>query len=115
VPSGKLKQPLGMQGVSVVLAGLAPGTTYHYRVVATNEFGEVAGPDQVLHTFDIESGIETCANAFVRKQVQSAQLPDCRAYELASAAFAMTSFRTSSRGKLRSLPSRSPRTGSSTH
>jgi Tol biopolymer transport system component len=37
-------------GVSEVLTGLAEGTTYHYRVVATNAIGTTAGPDQVFGT-----------------------------------------------------------------
>ena len=38
------------QGVSAVLAELAPGTTYHYRVVASNEAGEVVGKDRTFTT-----------------------------------------------------------------
>jgi phosphodiesterase/alkaline phosphatase D-like protein len=36
--------------VSAGLAGLAPGTTYHFRIVATNAVGTTAGPDQVFTT-----------------------------------------------------------------
>jgi hypothetical protein len=38
----------GVHPVSAALAGLAPGTTYHYRLVATNTIGTTAGAD---HTF----------------------------------------------------------------
>jgi plastocyanin len=35
---------------SVVLSGLAPATTYHFRLVATNEKGTVEGSDQTFTT-----------------------------------------------------------------
>jgi hypothetical protein len=36
--------------VSQEVSGLAPGTTYHYRVVAHNEAGTIYGPDSSLST-----------------------------------------------------------------
>jgi phosphodiesterase/alkaline phosphatase D-like protein len=49
-----LHGPLGEDGVShpvqIVVTGLAPGTTYHYRAVATNFSGAVKGPDQAFTT-----------------------------------------------------------------
>jgi hypothetical protein len=36
--------------LSQAISGLAPNTTYHYRVVATNEFDAEAGPDRVFET-----------------------------------------------------------------
>ena len=39
--------------VSQELSGLADGTTYHYRLVARNAAGTVAGADQVFTTVDI--------------------------------------------------------------
>jgi hypothetical protein len=36
--------------VSASITGLAPGTTYHYRVTATNSDGTVEGPDQTFTT-----------------------------------------------------------------
>lgn len=60
-------------------SGLAPGTTYHYRVVATNAVGTVVGVDQ---TFTTETAAEaSCPNEQLRTGF-SAALPDCRAYEL---------------------------------
>jgi hypothetical protein len=38
------------QGVLAALAGLAPDTTYHYRLTATNAAGTTNGPDQTLTT-----------------------------------------------------------------
>ncbi len=43
----------GLQGPVVVgqqLAGLQPGTTYHYRVLATNTLGQTIGADQTFTT-----------------------------------------------------------------
>ena len=75
-----------LANVSAFIAGLAPDTTYHYRVLAENEGGSVQGPDQTFTTlpfFPLEN--DSCPNAHVRQQTGSAHLLDCRAYELASA------------------------------
>jgi hypothetical protein len=69
----------GTTGVSVsqVISGLAPDTTYHFRVVVN---GTIAGED---HTFvfltapQLESG---CDEAL--RTGPSAHLPDCRGYEM---------------------------------
>ena len=37
--------------VTLLLSGLAPDTTYHYRVVATNADAVNEGPDHTLHTY----------------------------------------------------------------
>ena len=60
-------------------SGLASGSTYHYRVVATNELGTVYGPDQTFTTLTAEQA--ACPNEQLRGGF-SARLPDCRAYEL---------------------------------
>jgi hypothetical protein len=39
--------------VSQLVAGLAPNTTYHFRVVATNQAGEEVGPDLTFTTSSI--------------------------------------------------------------
>jgi hypothetical protein len=48
-------QPIGSDSnaypVLVHVAGLAPGTTYHFRFVAANSLGTVAGPDVKFTTF----------------------------------------------------------------
>jgi hypothetical protein len=67
------------------LLDLAQGTTYHLRVVVSNEGGTTYGPDMVVTTGRDDSA-DTCPNALVRKQTGAARLPDCRAYELVSAA-----------------------------
>lgn len=70
VPLGGAEIPAGSSGVgvSVAIAGLIPGTGYHFRVVATNPKGEATGPD----------------SAFVTFAPASPALPDARAYEQAS-------------------------------
>jgi hypothetical protein len=65
--------------------GLSFDTVYHYRVVAVNDAGTTAGPDQVFKTYAPDPGTDPCPNAQVRRQTESSLLPDCRAYELASA------------------------------
>jgi alpha-tubulin suppressor-like RCC1 family protein len=39
-----------VQAVSAVLTGLVPGTTYHYRLTATNSLGSPNGADQTFFT-----------------------------------------------------------------
>ena len=43
-------------GVSEVLKGLREGTTYHFRVVASNAIGTTRGPDQVFGTGLVAGG-----------------------------------------------------------
>ncbi len=58
---------------------LEVGGIYHFRVVAKNQWGEDASPDQTFAFFT-----PNCPNAHVRQQSGAAYLPDCRAYELVS-------------------------------
>ncbi len=85
VPDGSAGSSSGPEEVSVPLSGLQPGTTYHYRFVATNPSGTVRGSDQTFITFASPSsgGADTCPNAAYRKGL-SANLPDCRSYEMVS-------------------------------
>jgi hypothetical protein len=57
------------QPASVTLTGLAPGTAYHYRFVATSSAGTTDGPDQTFTT--VEAG-------------GLAGLPDARSFEQVS-------------------------------
>jgi hypothetical protein len=61
--------------------GLQPGVTYHYRVVAENQWGVSIGDNT---TFDYAP--PACPNDHVRQLTLSSYLPDCRAYELVSPA-----------------------------
>ena len=63
--------------------GLSPGTTYHFRVVATNGTASTEGPDRMLHTYPILVPNTDCANQAFRVG-PAANLPDCRAYEMVS-------------------------------
>jgi hypothetical protein len=47
----------GTQTFTFALQGLAPGTTYHYRILATNGFGTVYGADQTFTTGAYSSSI----------------------------------------------------------
>ncbi len=94
-----LNEALMTAGVS--LQGLAPGTTYHYRFVAASSGGgpvygvdpdgkegpkgptPTDGLEGAFTTFARPPASEPCANNAVRGG-PSANLPDCRAYELVS-------------------------------
>jgi hypothetical protein len=78
-PEGSVGEGLASRAVWAAASGLAPGTTYHFRVIATSELGEAAGPDE---TFTTETVAQTaCPNEQLRGGF-AAGLPDCRAYEL---------------------------------
>jgi hypothetical protein len=64
---------------------LKAGTLYHFRLVATNS-GGTSTDERTFTTFSTGSPNEPCLNAHVRQQTSASQLPDCRAYELVSAA-----------------------------
>jgi hypothetical protein len=72
------------------LEKLHPGTTYHYRAVATNPQsppGGTPGPDATFATpaLPTSTTAETCPNAQRRsEQPYASDLPDCRAYEMVS-------------------------------
>ena len=84
LPEGSVGEGLSSHTVWGAASGLAPGTTYHYRVVATNELAPegVAGPDRTFTTETAEQA--ACPNEALRGGF-SAALPDCRAYELVTA------------------------------
>ncbi len=79
IPNGQIPANGGPTSVSEQVEGLETGTTYHFRVVATNRWGVSTSPDT---TFDYAP--PKCPNDHVRQQTISSYLPDCRAYELVS-------------------------------
>ncbi len=78
-PEGSVGEGVESRAVWASANGLAPGSTYHYRVVAISELGTVYGPDQTFTTLTAEQ--TACPNEQVRGGF-SGRLPDCRAYEL---------------------------------
>ncbi len=67
------------QEVIAHLTELVPGVVYHFRVVATNEWGTSIGDDTTFSFFPPD-----CPNSHVRQVTGANYLPDCRAYELVS-------------------------------
>lgn len=53
----------GPQAVTVALAGLTPGTTYHYRVVGVSPSGETAGADRTFATLAADPPKVTISSA----------------------------------------------------
>lgn len=69
------------------LENLTPGSTYHFRLVATNPLGTSTGGDHTFITYAPEVGVDTCPNVLARKQTGASVTRHCRAYELVSAAY----------------------------
>ena len=75
----------GIHAATAPLAGLAPNTTYHYRISVTNTQTSqvVRGEDRVFKTTTVTPPPGPCPNESSRVG-PSAGLPDCRAYEFVS-------------------------------
>jgi hypothetical protein len=86
LPDFKLVNVHAPTTVTHLLQGLQGGTTYHYRLVATNLLGSDESGDFVFRTFPEDVIDDKCPNAQARRQTISTLLLDCRAYELVSAA-----------------------------
>lgn len=71
----------GAQHVLERLSGLAPDTTYHFRVLAENSAGTSEGLDRTFTTAPPASG---CPNEALRIEQHATYLPDCRAFEMVS-------------------------------
>lgn len=82
IPEGSAGEGFGARTVWAAASGLAPGVTYHYRIVATSKLGTVYGADQTFTTLTATQ--VACPNEEFRGGF-SAGLPDCRAYELVTA------------------------------
>jgi hypothetical protein len=77
-PSGE-----GFTEVSARISGLAPGTDYSFRLVAANATGTEAEDARSFESLQ-EPAPESCPNAAIRHQQHADQVPDCRAYEMAT-------------------------------
>jgi hypothetical protein len=78
-PSGSV-----LAQVSVALSGLQPATTYHFRLIASNESGTATpGPDRTFTTYANPLPPQPCVNDPLRSGL-GARAPDCRAYEQVS-------------------------------
>jgi hypothetical protein len=75
LPAGESSVP-----IEAPVFTLKPGTEYHMRAVVENEAGKVDGSDQTFTTLATPPK-QNCPNAPYRVGY-SAQLPECRAYEL---------------------------------
>jgi hypothetical protein len=89
VPDGEIAAGVTPVSVNALATQLQPGTTYHYRILASNTqspAGGTPGRDQTFTTpAEPGSAPETCPNAQARTEQPYGQaLPDCRAYELVS-------------------------------
>jgi hypothetical protein len=81
VPDPGIGATPGNQEVTLELQNLEARTTYHFRVVAQNNFGKTVTGDQSFGFYP-----PGCPNATERQETASNHVPDCRAYELVSPA-----------------------------
>ncbi len=84
VPDGSAGSGSTVVNVSHELSGLQAGSTYHFRIVATNGSGSSEGVDHVFKTYSPPL-VSECPNQAFRTG-PAANLPDCRAYEMVSPA-----------------------------
>ncbi len=68
------------QSVEARLENLQVGVTYYFRVVAHTNYGTTTSEVQTFNFYPPK-----CPNEAIRQQTSSNFLPDCRAYEIASA------------------------------
>lgn len=79
--------PAGSSGVKILasVVGLAPGTSYRFRLVVENELPPRDEEEGEFTTFSDAPIAGGCGNELLRTSF-SALLPDCRAYELVTPA-----------------------------
>lgn len=78
LPSGSLDEGPVYKWVEAPLTELEPETTYHFRLVAENDFETTEGPDEEFTTAAVEA---PCPN---QGRPGTNFLPDCRAWEMVS-------------------------------
>ena len=64
--------------ISASITSLSPGTTYHYRVVATNSAGTTNGNDQMFTTYPTSFPVSTTVNFPSRANASDYQATDYR-------------------------------------
>jgi hypothetical protein len=74
----------GPIAISQAAAGLAPETTYHFRILAKNASGTTPGSDEAFTTPPAPGPGESCPNQALREEQHATFLPECRAYEMVS-------------------------------
>lgn len=79
VPDGDLPAVSTVKEIVVPIDGLEE-KTYHFRLIAENEWGTTITEDQTFD-FNVPGG---CPNQIMRQRTGAAYTPDCRAYELVS-------------------------------
>lgn len=85
-PATQVGKGVGPTRVSRTLTGLQPGTTYHYRLVASNSGGTTKSEDGTFTALSSAPLPAACPNQAIRStQSLPARFPDCRAYEWVSA------------------------------
>ncbi|MET0557928.1 MAG: fibronectin type III domain-containing protein [Solirubrobacterales bacterium] len=98
VPAGEIASGDAPVAVSAQIEGLTAGVTYHFRLVASSQFGTSASPDQSFGFYP-----PACPNSQLRQETRSNDLPDCRAYELVTPSFAQGAIITASSGPVASF------------
>ncbi len=71
----------GARSVGVLLTGLTPGTTYHYRVVATSDAGTGRGGDVAFTTIGVTFATPAARVVYGRRVTLSGSVPTRRAGE----------------------------------
>ena len=79
IPEGSIGSGSSENSVTVDLTNLQPHVVYHYRLLATNQWGTTSSEDLTFNFFPA-----SCPNEELRQETNSGYLPDCRAYELVS-------------------------------
>lgn len=82
-PCESLPDGNGFTPVAAEVSGLAPGTEYEFRLVATNSGGSAEGDVRSFTSLE-EAAPETCANEAIRKAQHAGDLAHCRAWEMVS-------------------------------